>query len=169
MSEGIKLEFLRFAIQLLIVGILGGAVSWLYSRVQKNREIRISILKEFASLHGRFVSLRFQVNSFHVKGRGARSANHPLNSEEMRVKSWEQFQTACSLIGEFVGLKPLIIAYFPAVTEDIEFLHAKYQDWRRRIEGAQPIFQHVDGKNEEPYNELRNRYTLIIKQMSTRV
>jgi hypothetical protein len=163
-------EIIKLVFQLFILGILGGAVTWYYSRLQKNREIRISILKEFASLHGRFISLRFQANYFYVEWRDGREAStHALSDEERRIEKWKQYQSACSLIGEFVGLKPLIIKYFPETSKEVEFLHSKYQDWRRRIGGGQLILQQVDGKNEESYNKLKDAYNDAIGKMKVKI
>jgi hypothetical protein len=164
------LEIIKLLFQLLILGVLGGAVTWYYSKIQKNREMRILIVKEFASLHGRFISLRFQANSFYVERRDGRGpSTHVLSDEERRVEKWKQYEYACSLMGEFVGLKPLILTYFPQSKVEIEFLHSKYQDWRRLIGRGQPILQQEDGKNEESYNKLKDAYNDIIGKMRVKI
>jgi hypothetical protein len=85
------------------------------------------------------------------------------------MERWKYFQKACSLVGEFYGLKPLIIANFPETTEDIEFLQSKYQDWRRLVQADRPILQDVNGQSEEAYRELRERYNQVVRNMLRKI
>lgn len=163
-------EIAKFLLQLLFIGILGGAVSWFYSKLQKAREMRIQIIREFSELHGQFIALRYEYNSFHIKWKGKRSADHhPLDDNQANIEKWKCYQRACSLIGRFQGLKPLLVENFHKCTDDIEFIFAKYQDWRRHIGGDKPILQHKDGKNEDGYNDLRHRYNRVVKCMRRRI
>jgi hypothetical protein len=44
-------DTVKLAMQLVMLGVLGGAVSWYYSKIQKQRELRITLLKDFSHLH----------------------------------------------------------------------------------------------------------------------
>lgn len=86
MLDQIAADLIKLTLQLILIGGVGGAVSWFYSRIQKQRELRISLLREFAALQGRFVSLRFRFNTFHQSYQQWRrqiGANQPvLQSKE---------------------------------------------------------------------------------------
>ena len=104
MSEQILSDLIKLTLQLILIGVAGGAVSWFYSSIQKQRELRISLLKEFAALQGRFVSLRFRFNSFHVEWKGARNKeNHPLNEEEIRKERWAHFKKRVKCLESFIA------------------------------------------------------------------
>ena len=47
-------DFTKLFMQLVMLGVLGGGISWCYSKILKQRELRVSLLKEFSHLHGRF-------------------------------------------------------------------------------------------------------------------
>lgn len=159
-------KLIEALIQLFVLGVLGGGVAWLYTRFQRNRELRLQVLREFASLHGRFLSLRFLFNSFYIEWPDQRRADfEPLADDEVRKEKWRCYQEACNLLGEFQGIKPLIISNFPEVSENIALIHAKYHDWRRRTGGDRPILQMTDGENESGYKELRSVYEKTIREM----
>ena len=163
-------EAIKTLLELFILGVFGGAVAWLFSRLQKNREIKLQVFKDFSRIHGSFIALRYEYNSFFIERRGPRSAEfHPLEDEEIRLEKWIYFQKSCELIGEIQAIKPLIVDMFPDTKEDMEFVFAKYQDWRRRTNGGKPILQQIDGKSEDAYKELRRRYSRIIKQMQKKI
>jgi len=170
MSEQILSDLIKLTLQLILIGVAGGAVSWFYSRIQKQRELKISLLKEFAALQGRFVSLRFRFNSFHVEWKGARNKeNHPLNEEEIRKERWAHFQEACEMLGEFYSIKPLLVSQFNNVTEEIELLHQGYQQWRRQIGGNFPVLQRKEGKSDEQYKQIRETYQRVIQKMRNQI
>ncbi len=159
-------DIIRLFLQLIFLGVVGGGVSWFYTRLQKTRELRRDILKEFSSLYGRFLSLRYRFNSFHIKWSNNRSpANHPLNENERKQEKWKHYEEACSLIGEFQGLRPLIVSQLPEMSDDMNFIYSKYQDWRRRIGADKPILQELDGKSEDSFKELRDLYSTVIRYM----
>ncbi len=163
-------EIAKYVLQLLVLGVLGGGVTWFYTRLQKNKELRLRVLREFALLHGKFIALRYEFNSFHVQHHGKRSPKfHPLKEDEIRVERWKYFQQACRLIGEFQSMKSLIVETFPETADNIHFLFSKYQDWRRLIQANKPILQSLDGRNKKSYNELRERYNQIIRQMRKKI
>ncbi len=157
-------------IQLLVFGILGGGVTWLYARLQRNRELRLQVLREFSALHGRFLSLRFRFNSFYIEWPDQRRADfQPLGDSDLRAEKWRCYKEACNLLGEFQGIKPLVISNFPQVADRMAVIHAKYHDWRRRSGGDRPILQKLDGENESGYTELRNTYEKAIREMRERI
>jgi len=121
------------------------------------------LLRELASIHSQFVALRYIFNSMHVNwGDNRNSTAHPLDADEQRRERWALFQSSCSLIGEFQALRPLLHETFPDVKEDVEFVFAKYQEWRRLIGRNRPILQEDYGKSTDAYNELRDIYSRIV-------
>jgi len=50
--QNIIADGIQLLLQLIILGIVGGGVSWFYTRLQKRRELRRDLLKEFSSLSG---------------------------------------------------------------------------------------------------------------------
>jgi len=63
------------------------------------------------------------------------------------------------------SLKVLIVELFPKTSDDIEFIFGIYQEWRRQIQSDRPILQSSDGKNNENFDNLRNKYKLVVKEM----
>lgn len=163
-------ELIKVIFQFLLLGIIGGAITRYYSKLQKDREARTSLLKEFASIHGKFISLRYRYNSFHVLRKEYEAqTTHPLNEEEIRLKRWEFFQDACDLIGEFQGIKPLLFTHFPSEKENFNSLHQSYQQWRRRIIRNKPVLQEVGGANEEEFKKLRDAYLWSATRMKSHI
>ena len=159
-------ETVKALLQLVVLGVIGGAVAWFFSQLQNKKELKLSTLREFAELHGQFMALRYEFNSFYIQWKGQRGADfHPLTEEEQRIEKWKYYKQACHLLGEFQSLRPIIVEVFPQTKEDIDYLFTKYQDWRRRTGSGKPILQELDGKNEESYNELRNHYNQAVKHM----
>lgn len=170
MTTDLATELLKLTLQLLLLGVLGGAVSWYYSRIQSEHALRVSLLRDFASLHGRFLSLRFRFNSFHVEWPGPRnSRNHPLEEDERRQEQWRHFEEACALHGEFYGLKPLLQTQFRDVHEDLEVIHAAYQQWRRQIGANEPVLQNRKGESSEQFKQLRGTYQAVVQRMRRQV
>jgi hypothetical protein len=170
MVEQLAADFLKLLLQLLLLGVVGGGVSWYYSKIQKQRELRISLLKDFASLHGRFLSLRFRFNSFHIEWKGTRSpANHPLTEDEKRKVRWAHFEEACALLGEFYGIKPLLQSHFQEIHDEFELMHGIYQQWRRKIGGDQPVLQDASGKSSDQFKQLRTTYQTAIQRMRRQI
>jgi len=169
-NQQLVIDGARLVLQLIILGIVGGAVTWFYSRLQKNRDLRRDLLKELASLHGRFIALRYRFNSFYVEWSGSRSPdNHPLKEDERRLQRWKHYEEACSLIGEFQALRPLLSAQYPDLSDDFNFIYQKYQDWRRRIGAGRPILQELDAKSEDAFHELRDRYGKLASDIRKRL
>lgn len=164
------MDFINTAIsmllQLLILGIVGGGVSWFYANLQKKKELKFSVLKEFSSVHAQFIALRYEYNTFHVSKSGKRSPKfHLLNNDEIRQNKWVLFQKSCALIGNIQSLKVLIVELFPKTSNEMEFIFGIYQEWRRQIHSDQPILQSTDGKNDENFENLQNKYKLVIREM----
>ncbi len=169
-TQKIISDCILLLLQLIILGVVGGGVSWFYTRLQKRRELRRDLLKDFSSLYGRFLSLRYRFNSFHIEWSGTRSPeNHPLTEEERRQERWRHFEEACALIGEFQGLRPLLTSQYPEMSDHVNFIYSKYQDWRRRIGAGKPILQEIDGRSEDSFKELRDRYGFVIRNMRKRL
>lgn len=163
-------QLLGYAGQLLVLGVFGGAVTWFYARLQRNRDLRLQLLRDFASLHGRFVALRYRANSFYVQWSEDRSpTTHPLSDEERRLERWKLYEETCELIGEFIGLQPIVLATFPTTTEDVNTLHRTYQEWRRTLGANRPILQNTDGKSEDAYHLLRDAYARVVRQMRSSI
>ena len=163
-------ELLKLLLQFLLLGIIGGTITRYYSRLQKNRDARTSLLKEFALIHGKFISLRYQYNSFHLEWNEHESqTNHPLTKEEIRLKRWDYYEEACNLIGEFQGIKPLLFSHFPLNKERFNKLHQGYQQWRRRIIKDKPVLQKENGENEKEFKELKDEYLWAATHMKSQI
>jgi hypothetical protein len=166
MSHKLTLDIVELLLQLIVLGIIGGGVSWYYSKVQKQRELRIALLREFTGLHGQFLSLRYRANSFYFEWKGPRSsANHPLTEDEMRKARWTHFQESCALLGTFYGVKPLLQSQFRGIHDEFELIHRSYQQWRHKISNAELILQDTSGKNSDEFNQLRETYQTVIQRM----
>lgn len=107
-------EIVKILLQLVVLGIIGGAVAWFFSQLQNKKELRLSTLREFSKLHGDFIALRYEFNSFYIQWEGEHvSEFHPLTEEEQRVERWKYYQESCHLLGEFQSLKPIVVDVFP--------------------------------------------------------
>lgn len=169
MWNGLFHKLIELSLQLLILGIAGGAVSWYYSKIQKRKELQLQLVREFAQLHGKMLALRFEYNSFHVHKQSQLSRHPKLSEEAVMSEKWKHYQKACELLGVFYGMKPLLIQFFPKAMEPIEMIHAKYQDWRRRIGADRPVLQELSGKNEEGYEALKISYREAIAIMHNKI
>lgn len=169
-TQKIIADCIRLLMQLIILGIVGGGVSWFYTRLQKRRELRRDLLRDFSSIYGRFLSLRYRFNSFHIEWPGTRSPkNHHLTDDERRLERWKHYEETCALLGEFQGIRPLITSQYPELVDHVNFIYSKYQDWRRRIGAGKPILQKTDGKSEDSFKELRDRYGYVVRIMRKRL
>lgn len=164
------IELYKVLLQVTMLGVLGGGISWYYSRLQKNREMRMSLVKEFARIHGQLLALRYRYNSFHIKWPGKSKDNsHVLNEGQILVEKWRSFEGACDLVGEYNGIKPLLVSQFSNVNESINQLHEHYQQWRRNIGNDEPILQDKAGKNSKEFEELKRKYQLAIVSMRQKI
>ncbi|NQT27849.1 hypothetical protein HQ585_21000 [candidate division KSB1 bacterium] len=82
-------------------------------------------------------------------------------AKERANKIMQGIQTRTTL---FV-LRPLLTSQYPEMADHVNFIYSKYQDWRRRIGAGKPILQEIDGRSEESFKELRDRYGLVIRNM----
>ena len=169
-AQQVIADGIRLLLQLIILGVVGGGVTWFYTHLQKRRELRRDLLRDFSSLYGRFLSLRYRFNSFHIEWSGSRNPeNHPLAEDERRLERWKHYEEACGLIGEFQGIRPLLTSQYPELADELNFIYSKYQDWRRRIGAGRPVLQEADGKSEDAFKELRDRCGHVIYEMRKRL
>ncbi len=164
-------ELIKLLFQLVILGILGGAVSWYYSKVQKNREIKIQLIKEFSEIQGNFLKLRFEYNTFHLtwKNKDIMKVAQQLTTEQIIQLKWEKYETACGLLGDFQSIKPLLIEFFPKTENKLHEMHETFQEWRRRIREDNPIFQTKEGKTHEKFKHHRKQYSNVISLMRKKI
>jgi len=154
-------------IQLVVLGIIGGWISWFYSKLQKDREIKINLIKEATRIQGKFLSLRYEFNTLHVKWNNnkIKKIAQGFEEEDLVKLKWKYYEEACELIGEFQGIKSLLIEFFPKEEEQVNFLHTKYQDWRRKIRDDVPVFQNIDGETLQTLNAIKLRFKKMIVGM----
>lgn len=160
-------QAIKSIIQLIILGIIGGWISRFYSTLQKNREIKINLIKEVARIQGKFLSLRYEFNTLHVKWNSEKIKKiaQGFDDDELKKIKWQYYEEVCELIGEYQGIKSLLIEFFPKEDKEINFLHTKYQNWRRKIREDQPVFQSIDGKTHQTLNEIKSRFKKMIVGM----
>ena len=158
-------DIAKAGIQLVAVSIAGGAVAYWYSRLQKRRDVILTILRDFTALHGEFLALRFRANSLYVKNSGYADkripSNLPLTEDQLTIEERFCFTTACSLIGRSSALKPILSEVCPDSKPDIELLFTKYHDWRRRLHARSPVLQSEEGETEDSYSQLHDAYRRI--------
>ncbi len=168
--DALTTELLKTTFQLLLLGVVGGGVSFLYSKLQKNRELKITTLQQLAGLHGRFLALRYEYNAFFLEWRGREStAKKRLTEDEIEKQKWACYARACQLVGEFQSLKPLVGVLFPGHEEQLDELYNVYQEWRRQSGANSPIFQETNGKSAEQFKSLREKYGALIKALQRQV
>lgn len=166
----VGIELLKITFQLLPIGIVGGGVSFIYAKLQKNRELKINVLQRLAELHGRFLALRYEYNSFFLQWRGRKKTTQKrLSQPEIEKQKWVCYTRACQLSGEFQSLKPLVAVLFPGHEKLLDDLYSTYQEWRRQSGADFPIFQDKDGKSAEQFKGLRTKYNNLIKSMQRQV
>jgi len=163
-------ELIKILYQLLLLGVIGGAVSFFYSKCQKNRELRINALQQFTNLHGKFIALRYEYNSFFINWRGREATTKKrLTITEIENKKWECYARACQLIGEFQSIRPLISVLYSGHDEDLNDLYNGYQEWRRKSGADVPIFQDFNGHTADEFKQLRNKYSSLIKSLKCQI
>ena len=163
-------ELLKITFQLLLLGVIGGGVSFVYSKLQKNRELKISTLQQLAGLHGRFLALRYEYNAFFLEWKGREStAKKRLGGEDIERQKWDCYTRACQLVGEFQSLKPLVGVLFPGHEQQLDELYNTYQEWRRQSGADSPIFQETNGKSADQFKALREKYGALIKALQQQV
>ena len=163
-------ELLKTTFQLLLLGVVGGRVSFVYSKLQKNRELKISTLQQLACLHGRFLALRYEYNAFFLEWRCREStAKRRLREEDIEKQKWTCYARACQLVGEFQSIKPLVGVLFPGHEQQLDELYNTYQEWRRQSGADSPIFQETNGKSAEQFKSLREKYGDLIKALQRQI
>lgn len=165
------IEIIKLFIQLIVIGILGGAVSWMYSKIQKNRELRIQLIKELTKIQGDFLQLRYEYNTFHITWNNdciERVALEMSIDEIIKLK-WIKYEKSCALLGEFQSIKPLLIEFFPDVENELNEMHQSFQEWRRRIREDKPVFQTNEGKSDERFKEHKTLYNHVISKLKMRI
>jgi len=157
-------EILKVTIQLFILGILGGGITWFYAKIQKNRDIRIKLIQEFARIQGDFLTIRYEFNTFYLKRGTDEIMPIIINLPELETLKWQKYEKACSLLGEFQSIKPLLVEFYPSCLDNINFVHSKYQDWRRQMRNDKPILQDIEGNSSGELKKLKVAYyeTIIL-------
>ena len=121
-------------------------------------------------MHGRFLALRYEYNSYFIKWRGRESTSRSrLSEEEFGKEKWECYVRACQLVGEFQSLRPLAGVLFPGHEKQLDELYATYQEWWRQSGADSPILQDTKGKSAEQIKMLRTRYGSLIKALQRQI
>lgn len=160
-------EILKLILQLLILGIIGGAITFYYNKLQKNREIIISIVNQISAIHTDFLSLRYKFNVlFTDSGKPIRTI---LELGEIDKLKWRYYEEACLLLSKFQSLKPLLLKFIPELKEEIGKMDSYYQNYRRTIRANQPIFQNEKGKTEPGLNDLKDLHRDLINELTNKI
>ena len=163
----LMVEVIKVILQLILLGIVGGWISWLYTKWQKNREIKVNLIRELSEIQGNFLTIRYKFNTFHVnwgKDKIMKVAEG-IKDKELEQLKWKYYEEVCDLIGKYQGMKPLLIEFFPKEKQNINYLHEKYQDWRRHVREDKPIFQSIGGKTDKTLNEIKSNFQKMISEM----
>lgn len=155
-------DIIKLILQLIIIGIAGGAVSFYYNKLQKNRELLFSLINQTSTVHTDFLALRYKYNVlFSDTGNPIKTILPPADIDKLK---WKYYEEACLLLSKFQSLKPLLTKYIPENKDDISKADGHYQAFRRAIRSNEPIFQTQNGKTMDGLKELKElNYLLIIK------
>jgi len=166
-----NLDIVKLFLQLGIIGVLGGAVSWFYSKIQKSREFRYELVKELAKTQGGFLALRYEYNTFHLTWNSNQimQVAKNLDVESINKLKWEKYERACELLGDYQSIKPLLIQFYPNLESDFNQMHQTYQEWRRRIREGSPIYQTKVGKTDNQLKQHKDVYNYVISTMRRKI
>ena len=163
-------ELYKVFLQFFMLAVLGGWISWYYTQLQKRKELKVDLTKEYSRLHGSLIALRFRYNSFYVRWKDMPDGQqHILDENQIKREKWKLYEEACRLIGEYQGIKPLLVVQFNEVDSELNKLHEYYQNWRRDISKGRPILQDMNGKNDPKFNEMRQHYQRVIASMRKQI
>lgn len=164
-------EFFVAVIQLVFLGMIGGWFSRRYSKMQKNREIKIDLIRELARIHSKFLSIRYEYNTlFLTWGKEeVKSVARDFNEEELKNLKWRYYEEICDLLGDYQGMKSLLVEFFPKEKDQVNFLHTKYEQWRISIREGKPIFQNIDGTIDAALDDIRGKYRTMMVGMRMEV
>lgn len=148
----------------MILGIVGGGVSYLYNRLQKNRELVLSLISQTSNVHTDFLALRYKYNAFFDdSGKPIRSGLQPDDIEKIK---WKYYEEVCILLSRFQSLKPLLNKFLPKNNTDISMIDSYYQTFRRNVRSNQPIFQTEDGKTGEGLKALKTLHYRLVRTLA---
>ena len=162
-----KNEIIKLIFQLIILGIVGGGVTFYFNKLQKNKEIIISVLNQLSSIHTDFLSLRYKFNVFFTEA--GKPIQSILSPEEIDKLKWKYYEESCFLLSKFQSLKPLLIKYVPELKEQIALMDGHYQNYRRTIRKNQPIFQNETGKTESALNKLKDLHRDLVNELMSKI
>jgi hypothetical protein len=160
-------EIIKLLLQTVILGIIGGAITYYYNKLQKNRELTIHLSNQLASVHTDLISLRYKFNTLFTEiGKPIRSI---MDDNEISKLKWKYYEEACVLIAKFQSLKPMLLKFIPEEDNTIRKMDGHYQNFRRSIRRNELIFQDKDSKSEENLKELKNQYQEIQIKLNNKV
>lgn len=160
-------EVSKLLLQLIILGVVGGGVTFYYNKLQKNREFIFSIINQSSTIHTDFLALRYKYNVlFTESGKPLKSL---LSVEEVNKLKWKYYEEACLLLSRYQSLKPLISKYVTELDSELSSIDSHYQSYRRMIRTNQPIFQTEDGKTGAGLTRLKNSHHQIMAALVSRI
>lgn len=170
MNDFMWFEIQKAFIQLFVLSAVGGFLSNRLARWLKDREMRIALIRDFAKMHGSFLSIRYQYNAMFLDYAGRRETfeNRVDPSHFGQMKNG-LFEKVCDLIGEFNGIRPLIETLFIGGERFIPQFHQFYQAWRREIASDRPIYQSPDGESDRAFKDMRTVYSEFIVHLKNQV
>lgn len=157
-------KFVEISFQFVLLIVAGGYVTKLYTKSQKDKDVRQNIVKEFSEIFSKFVALRFKANVHLLKDDGV--FRYTLVSKnEISGVILECYNESCELLGRYQALKPLIHLNFKVDDVELDALHQFYQTWRRSLREINPVYQSDCPNNDAEYKQMRAVYHKMLGAM----
>lgn len=160
-------EIYKAILQLVVIGGVGGFVSFYYTKLQKNRDFIFSLIHQTSAVHSDFLALRYKYNAFfiHVSG----PLQNVLDQNDVQKLKWKYYEECCSLLSKYQSLKPLLSRYMPKHQREITSIDGHYQVFRRSIRNDKPIMQSDNGQSSDALKELKQLHYTFMKKLADRI
>lgn len=156
-------DIIKLVLQLLIIGVAGGAVTFYYTRLQKNRELVFNLINQTSTIHTDFLALRYKYNVLFIDT--GKPIKNILQTVDIDKIKWKYYEDACLLLSKFQSLKPLFDIYIPSNNDEVSKIDGHYQTFRRAIRSNEPIFQTENGKTSDGLKELKKLNYIVVRKL----
>lgn len=157
-------KILELVLQFVLLVVAGGYVTKLYTKSQRDKDVRQNIIQEFSAIFSQFVALRFKAN-VHLLKDEERYRYSLVKKTQIPAEILNCYYESCELLGRYQALKPLIHLNFKIDDSDLHSLHQHYQSWRRSFREINPVYQADSPENDAEYQKLRTTYHTILGTM----
>lgn len=154
-------KILEITLQFILLVVAGGYVTKLYTKSQRDKEVRQNIIQEFSAIFSQFVALRFKAN-VHLLKDGDSQRYSLVKKNQIPAEILNCYYESCELLGRYQALKPLIHLNFKVNDSDLDELHQYYQSWRRSLREINPVYQSDNPDEDTKYQKLRTTYHKIV-------